>query len=102
MHRSTLPLLLAWLGLLALAAPALPQTLPAAPPSPLDPQAAVPPLRHRSAFVGYRSHTLPADAAASGAWRHANEQVRRAGGWRVYAREAAAAEPATAATGGAR
>lgn len=61
-------------------------------PDALNAQAAVPPLRHESAFTGYRRHTeaTPID------WKDANDTVTRIGGWRAYAREAtlpAAAPP---------
>jgi hypothetical protein len=59
--------------------------------SPLDAQAAVPPLTHSSAFTGYRPYSDPKLTP----WRDANETVGRIGGWRAYAREASqAAEPA--------
>lgn len=60
---------------------------PAAPvpiPDPLDPQATVPGLNHRSALEAYRR--LGEDQPMS--WIKANETVNRIGGWRVYAREA--------------
>ena len=60
---------------------------------PANPQAQVPPAQHSSAFAGYRRH---AEAAPS-AWKDANDTVARIGGWRTYAREAAApaaSEPA--------
>lgn len=86
------PALLALLAPLALAAaPAL-----AAMPDPLDAQAATRPLTHRSAFEGYRR--INDEPAVP--WREANETVKRIGGWRAYAREAAqdgTAAPAAAA-----
>jgi hypothetical protein len=66
----------------------------AAPADPLDPKAAVPAPAHRSAFDGYRRH----DDAKPVPWRQANDTVGRIGGWRAYAREAAASAPATAAS----
>lgn len=68
-------------------------------PDPLDPQAAVPARVHRSALAGYRPHI-----AAPTDWRQANDAVERMGGWRAYAREAAAppAAPASSASGAAR
>ncbi len=59
------------------------------PPSrnPADASASVPPARHVSALAGYRRH---ADESVA-SWRAANDQVKRIGGWRSYAREAAAA-----------
>ena len=62
---------------------------PAPPPRPADPsdaQAPVPPLRHVSALAGYRRHS----EAAPIAWKDANDMVTAIGGWRAYAREAAA------------
>ncbi len=64
-------------------------------PDPLDPRAPVPPATPRSAFVASRPL---ADQPAPGNWPEANERVARVGGWRTYAREAAApvASPASA------
>ena len=62
------------------------------PPDPLNPQAAVPALLHTSAFAAYRRD---AEVEPIG-WRAANNTVARIGGWRAYAREAAAAAPAPA------
>jgi hypothetical protein len=62
-------------------APALPQRHA----NPLDAQAAVPPVRHDSAFRHYRGH---ADEKLA-PWKDANDAVGRIGGWRSYAREAA-------------
>jgi hypothetical protein len=60
---------------------------------PADPMAAVPAVKHRSAFATYRR---PADAPV-GSWLEANRTVNRIGGWRTYAREAADSEaPASA------
>lgn len=53
---------------------------------PGDPKAAVPPVRYESAFARYR----PNAEAEVGAWRDANDNVGRIGGWRVYGREAIA------------
>lgn len=62
-------------------------------PEVLDAQAAVPPVRHVSAFARYRG--LGETPVAS--WRDANDTVTRIGGWRVYTREAHAPEaPASA------
>lgn len=63
--------------------------------APLNPQAAVPP-------VGYRPVLPPAralDEPTAGDWPALNEQVRRVGGWRAYARQGlpAAASAASAA-----
>lgn len=59
---------------------------------PADPRAAVPPVQHRSAFVGYRA----LGAAEPADWRTANDRVARIGGWRAYTREAHAPVPAPA------
>ena len=81
----------------ALSLVALAQAQPARPaPDPLDPQAAVPPARHRSAMADYRALA----ESPVGSWKQANERVNRIGGWRAYAREAAqqpASAPASAA-----
>ena len=73
----------------------------AAPPStppraadPTDAQAEVPAALYKSAFAGYRRHA----EAAPTAWKDANDTVTRIGGWRTYAREAAA--PAASAPAG--
>lgn len=78
-------------ALLLLAVAAAAQTPPAR-PDPLDPQAAVPALRHESAFRHYRR----AGDDTRVDWKQANETVARIGGWRAYARAAAA--PASAAS----
>jgi hypothetical protein len=54
-----------------------------APPDPLDPASAVLPLPHRSVWPS-RASAADADPVD---WRAAHEAVRRAGGWRAYARE---------------
>lgn len=62
-------------------------------PDPLDPKASVPALV-------YVSSLQPAKRAGDDkpiSWREANDTVARIGGWRVYAREAAQADPAPAA-----
>ncbi len=58
-------------------------------PDPLDAQAAVPPARHVSSF----RHPRPAADTPPGDWKQANDAVLKAGGWKAYAREAAASEP---------
>lgn len=66
-----------------------------APPraDPLDPAAPVPAVRHTSPLAGLRS----SGPTPPGSWRAANDNVARIGGWRAYAREAAAeAQPPTA------
>lgn len=76
--------------LAAVSAVALAQTpTRSTPPDPLDPQAAVPPAQYRSALAAYR----PLAEAPVGSWKEANERVNRIGGWRAYAREAAAPAP---------
>lgn len=63
-------------------------------PDPSNPAATTPPLVHRSALATYRR--LAADNPPV-AWRAANDQVERSGGWRAYAREAnAPSAPASA------
>lgn len=65
-------------------------------PDVLDAAARVPPVVHRSPLAQYRRY---ADEP-TGSWREANELVNRIGGWRAYAREAAApAAPASAPAG---
>lgn len=61
---------------------------------PLDPRAAVPPAVHRSALADYK----PAGEVTVGSWRDANDTVNRIGGWRAYAKEAAQAAAARAAS----
>ena len=59
---------------------------------PMDPQAAVPAVSHASAFATYRA----VGDGQVGNWQEANRTVARIGGWRAYAREAAAPAPAPA------
>jgi hypothetical protein len=76
----------------ALAAAALTTVAQTTRPDPLDARAAVPPAAYRSALAGYRNAaSTPASAIG---WKQANDEVARIGGWRAYAREAAASEPA--------
>lgn len=65
-------------------------------PDPADPAVAVPVATYRSPFAGYR----PLGEESVGDWRAANDEVRRIGGWREYAREAqgTGAKPAAGAT----
>jgi hypothetical protein len=75
----------------------------AARPDPLDPQAVVPRLTHESAFKAYRGQR---DEKLR-AWKDANDEVGRIGGWRAYAREAQradapASQPPAAASAPAR
>jgi hypothetical protein len=76
--------------LLAGAACCVGAALAQARPDPSDPKAEVPPARHTSALQHYKplSEAEPAD------WRASNRRVQEAGGWRAYAREAAASAPA--------
>ncbi len=60
-------------------------------PDPLDARASVPPVTHDSPLQRYRAHRDVQMAP----WKDANDTVTRIGGWRVYAREAAAPEAAT-------
>jgi hypothetical protein len=69
-------------------------TRPRAAADPSHTQAEVPAALYRSAFAGYRRHA----EAAPTAWKDANDTVTRIGGWRTYAREAAA--PAASAPAG--
>lgn len=66
---------------------------PSARLNPADAKATVPRAIYRSAFQGYRPH---ADTEV-GSWVEANDTVGRIGGWRVYAKEAAAPETAAPA-----
>lgn len=71
--------------------------------APMNPQAAVPPVVYRSVLPAPRA----LDEPAAGDWPALNEQVRRVGGWRAYARQglpapAPAASPASAAAAGGR
>ncbi|GAB4113977.1 MAG: hypothetical protein Fur0014_16690 [Rubrivivax sp.] len=61
---------------------------------PLDPEARVPAVVHRSALAGYR----PLDDRRV-PWREANETVNRIGGWRTYLRQAQQPEPPASAPG---
>jgi hypothetical protein len=100
LHHLSRALLPAALLTIAFAVPAGPdrQDPGAGKASPLDAQAAVPPLSHSSAFTGYR---LYSDQKLT-PWRDANDTAGRSGGWRAYARDATreasqAAEPAASA-----
>ena len=85
-----------WAGIAAAAeAPAPPPPRAA---DPADARAQVPPLQHASALSGYRRHT---DATPI-AWKDANDTVTRIGGWRAYAREAAAPSASAASAPTAR
>ncbi len=57
-------------------------------PDPADPAARVPAATYRSTFSDYR----PLGDETVGDWRVANDEVRRIGGWREYAREVQASE----------
>jgi hypothetical protein len=81
MHKTLFAVVVA--ALLPAAAPA--QNAPR--PDPLDANAATTPLVHRSALSSYRPLAAESPAVA---WRDANDAVLRIGGWRAYAREAAA------------
>lgn len=65
----------------------------AAPPDPLDAAASVPPLRHESVISRHR----PLAEQPVAPWKANNELVGRIGGWRSYAREAHAPDPAASA-----
>lgn len=80
---------------LLIAAPLAPAQDASRRTDPLDPQARVPAVTHRSALAGYR----PLDDRRV-PWKEANETVNRIGGWRAYTREAQQPEaPASAAAG---
>jgi hypothetical protein len=80
------------LALLAAASFAQAQGAPAR-PDPLDPRSPVPAFRYSSPLADYR--TLGDDKRVP--WKEANDTVKRIGGWRAYAREAQAPEPAASA-----
>ncbi len=65
-------------------------------PDPLDAKVATPPVVYRSALVGYKKLAAESPPVA---WRQANDAVGRVGGWRAYAREAQAPEPAASSAG---
>lgn len=77
------------------ARPAVPPAAASAAPDPLDPRAAVPPLRHS----GSLARRAPAAELPALDWREANERVRAVGGWRAYLREAQRREPGAAQAG---
>ncbi len=58
-------------------------------PDPLDPRASVPALVFRSALAPDRSGAGDKPLA----WREANDNVARIGGWRAYARQSQQADP---------
>lgn len=82
-----LPCLLGLLGA-ALTAQAEP-TARTGRPDPLDPRASVPALVYRSSLAPAR----PGADDKPIAWREANDQVARIGGWRAYARQAQQTDP---------
>lgn len=86
---------LPWLvavAMAALAAQAEPASRPRK-PDPLDPKVNVPALRYFSPFKSAREPGTEPPLA----WRDANDNVARIGGWRSYAREAQAPASAPAA-----
>ena len=86
--------LLAGAALSAAAQPMPTAAAPAAPaPQAADPTAAVAPLHYRSSLQHYQALR----ETAAGDWREANRRAREAGGWRAYAREAAAPDAAASA-----
>jgi hypothetical protein len=94
MHKTLIAVIAAALLLPA----AVPAQSAAQRPDPLDAEAPSAPLVYRSALSGYK--TLAAESPVV-AWRDANDAVLRIGGWRAYAREAAApaaSSPAAAAS----
>ena len=93
MHKTFLAAIIAAPLLLSAAAPA--QNTPRS--DPLDPKAATAPLVYRSTLSGYKPLAAESPPVM---WRDANDAVLRIGGWRAYAREAAApaaSGPASAA-----
>lgn len=62
-------------------------TIAFAAPDPTDPRAAIPIVQYRSPFHDYRP--LGEDKVL--AWKAANDEVQRIGGWRAYAKEASEA-----------
>jgi hypothetical protein len=91
----TSPFLLAAL-LWPLAAPAQPIARADPHADPLEAKLSTPPLVYRSALAGYHGWSVESPPVA---WREANDAVARIGGWRAYAREAAAPQtPAPAAS----
>ncbi|MFN3302860.1 MAG: hypothetical protein ACK44A_03980 [Roseateles sp.] len=75
---------------LALLAPAPTLWAQTRPADPADPQARVPEFRYVGALSRYR----PLQEAPMASWQQANEKTHQAGGWRAYAREKLAEEPA--------
>lgn len=76
-------------ALLLVAVPPLALSQSPRPPDPTDAQARIAPLQHRSSL----STHPPTASTEPGDWRAANDRVRRIGGWRAYAKEAAEAQP---------
>jgi hypothetical protein len=64
-------------------------------PDPLDATAPVRAVVHHSALATFRGGTSDASV---GSWKDVNDTVNRIGGWRAYAREAAAATDAPASS----
>lgn len=91
--RCTKPVVLA--VLIAVAGCVQPPIAPARSPAidPANAGAVVPPLVHNSSLT--RARPLTETPAVD--WKDANDTVSRIGGWRAYAREAAAATAAAAA-----
>lgn len=92
---------LAAMALLVAASTAQAQSAPAPAPAsasapradPLDAQARVPAVAHRSALATYRR--LGEDKPVP--WKEANDTVTRIGGWRTYTREAQQPDPPASA-----
>ncbi len=87
--RWLLPAMLALAAAAAGAADA-PTSPPQPSADPLDAKAAVPAVTYRSGLAAHRR----LGEAEPVPWREANDRVGRIGGWRAYAREANAPEPA--------
>lgn len=97
-HALRRQLAAAAVGAIGLSAPLAASPSEPKSPDPLDPNASVPLAMHRSALASYRT-ALP-DVPVAG-WKEVNDRVARIGGWRAYAREAAAPASAPASASGA-
>ena len=92
--RTALAVLLLSAGTLPVSAQSAQGAAPAKRPDPTDARATVPPVVHRPAIA----KAAPPAEVPVGSWSQANDTVWRIGGWRAYAREAAAPSPAPAAS----
>ncbi len=69
----------------------------AARPNPLNASAAVPAMTYQSPLATFATSAGTRSENQPLAWREANDNVARIGGWRVYAREAQTSDAAPAA-----